>query len=122
RALKTLRARFGFLNQDSPIFMGSLKSNVVFGHAYPDQAWATMETSWLWRLLPTGDNLVDRRVGERGEGLSGGEVKRIALIRELLRPYELLILDEPLNHLDEYAIDTLKRELMQLKKHAIIVI
>lgn len=120
--LKTLRARFGFLDQDSPIFMGSIKENAVFGHHQPRQAWADLGTSWLSGLLPGGSRLADRQVGERGEGLSGGEAKRIALIRELLRSYEMLILDEPLNHLDEHTISILKRELIQLKQHAIIVI
>lgn len=121
-ALKALRPHFGFLNQDSPIFMGSVKANAVFGHPQPDEAWGGLTTSWLSALLPAGNQLADRRVGERGEGLSGGEVKRIALIRELLRRYDVLILDEPLNHLDEYAITTLKREMVQLKQHAIIII
>src|SRR5690606_32799618 len=121
-ALKTLRPRFGFLDQESPIFMGSIKENAVFGHQRPDHAWAGLSISWLSRLLPAGKPLADRYVGERGEGLSGGEAKRIALIRELLRSYEVLILDEPLNHLDEYAITTLKHEIVQLKENAIIII
>lgn len=120
--LTTLRTRFGFLNQDSLLFMGSVKENAVFGHQEPDQAWAGLEDSWLAQLLPLGSRVGAHIVGERGEGLSGGEAKRIALIRELLRSYEVLILDEPLNHLDEYAISVLKRELVHLKENAIVII
>ncbi|MGJ7032969.1 ATP-binding cassette domain-containing protein [Niabella hirudinis] len=120
--LKTLRSRFGFLDQDAPIFMGSIKENTVFGHEEPERAWAGLGSSWLYGLLPSGSDPNSRHVGERGEGLSGGEAKRIALIRELLRSHEVLILDEPLNHLDESAIRVLRQEIAHLKKDRIIII
>ncbi|WP_018628911.1 ATP-binding cassette domain-containing protein [Niabella aurantiaca] len=120
--LKTLRPRFGLLDQDAPVFTGSIKENATFGHQEPEKAWAALSGSWLSRLLPAGSCAGERRVGERGEGLSGGEAKRIALIRELLRPSELLILDEPLNHLDAYSIRMLKQELVRLKENRIIII
>ncbi len=120
--LRFLRKRFAFLNQDSPIFMGSIKENALFGHTHPEQAWNTMAASWLSGLLPYAEHSADRLVGERGEGLSGGEAKRIALIRELLRSSELLILDEPLNHLDEYAINEIKREIQLIKAKTIVII
>ncbi|MBZ4187283.1 ATP-binding cassette domain-containing protein [Niabella beijingensis] len=119
--LKTLRPRFGFLDQDAPIFMGSIKENAVFGHEAPERAWAGLGDSWLSHLLPSGV-IEERHVGERGEGLSGGEAKRIALIRELLRSHDILVLDEPLNHLDEAAVQLLKQEMTRLKESRIIVI
>jgi len=120
--LKFLRNRFAFLNQDSLIFMGSIKENALFGHTQPEQAWDTLQTTWLAGLLPKSDSTGSRLVGERGEGLSGGEAKRVALIRELLRSAELLILDEPLNHLDEFAIDEIKREILKIKANTIVII
>ncbi len=120
--LKFLRNRFAFLNQDSLIFMGSIKENALFGHPFPAQAWDKLQTSWLSALIPVSGQAENRMVGERGEGLSGGEAKRVALIRELLRSSELLILDEPLNHLDEFAINEIKREILNIKSKAIIII
>ena len=120
--LRSLRNRFAFLNQDSPIFMGSLEENILFGHTHPEEARAELQTTWLSGLLPFSKQAINRLVGEKGEGLSGGEAKRIALIRELLRSSELLILDEPLNHLDEYAINEIKREILTIKSKTIIII
>lgn len=121
-SLRDLRSRFAFLNQHSPIFMGTIKENTVFGHPDEDKAWNNVALTWLSGLLPAGFATGERKVGERGEGLSGGEAKRIALIRELLRAAEVLILDEPLNHLDQHAIAEIKREVLNLKQHMIIVI
>ncbi len=121
-SLKELRGRFAFLDQHSPIFMGTIRENMVFGHPDGEKAWESVAGTWLSGLLPAGLNSGERTVGERGEGLSGGEAKRIALIRELVRAAEVLILDEPLNHLDQYAVAEIKREMLNLKKNMIIVI
>ncbi len=120
--LKTFRNRFAFLNQDSPIFMGDIQENILFGHPNPKAALETMNSSWLSKLLPVSEKGLFRFVGEKGEGLSGGEAKKIALIREILRSSELLILDEPLNHLDEFTIEEIKREIVKIKQNTIVII
>jgi len=119
--LKALRSRFAFLHQDAPMFTGTIKDNVLFGHPSPAEAWAGLTGNWLSALLPGGPPEL-RRIGEKGEGLSGGEARRIALIREWLRSSDLIILDEPLNHLDEYAISEIKKEVVNAKNNAIIII
>jgi ABC-type bacteriocin/lantibiotic exporter with double-glycine peptidase domain len=120
--LRFFRHRFAFLNQDSQLFMGSIKENLLFGHVNSEKAWNMLHTTWLSNLLFKSAKNGDKMVGERGEGLSGGEAKRIALIRELLRSSDLLILDEPLNHLDELAINEIKKEILAIKANTIVVI
>ena len=52
-------------------------------------------------------------IGEGGARLSGGERQRVALARALLRPSQILILDEPTAHLDpaseRLAVRAIKR-------------
>jgi ATP-binding cassette subfamily C protein CydCD len=51
---------------------------------------------WLDRL-PRG---LDTRVGRRGHAMSGGEAHRVGLARALLARHSVVVLDEPVSHLD----------------------
>lgn len=53
--------------------------------------------------------------------LSGGQRKRIALVRTILTPSDILILDEPTNHLDSAMADWLE-EYLKSSKSALILI
>ncbi|WP_430882579.1 ABC-F family ATP-binding cassette domain-containing protein [Fusibacter sp. JL216-2] len=53
--------------------------------------------------------------------LSGGQKKRVALAQALITPCDLLILDEPTNHMDNETIDWMESYLKQ-RKGALIMI
>jgi len=53
--------------------------------------------------------------------LSGGQRKRVALCNTLISPCDLLVLDEPTNHMDNELIDFLE-ELLSGRKSAVIMI
>jgi len=97
-----LREHVAWVGQRAQLFHGTLADNIALGYpgAPRDQVEAAARRARVTAfsdLLPSG---LDTRVGERGEGLSGGEAQRVALARALLRSTPLLLLDEPTAHLD----------------------
>lgn len=87
--------RVGYLAQDAHIFATSVAENVRIGNkdAADDEVAAALRRAGLG-LNP------DRIVGEDGSTLSGGERRRLALARVLVGERDLIILDEPTEHLD----------------------
>jgi len=57
----------------------------------------------------------------RGAGLSGGEVRRAALVRALAPEPDVLLLDEPTNHLDLPAIERLEQELSRFAGALLVI-
>ncbi len=53
--------------------------------------------------------------------LSGGERKRLALVKTLLMPADILVLDEPTNHLDQGMADWLEETLRNFRGSLIMI-
>ena len=60
-------------------------------------------------LTKLGINDFDKRVGL----LSGGEKKRVSIASALIRPSDLLVLDEPTNHIDNEMVGWLENYLLK---------
>jgi len=98
--------RIGYLAQDAHLFATTVAENVRIGNkdATDDEVVAALAGAGL-----TMDP--ERVVGELGATLSGGEARRLALSRLLAGSYDVLVLDEPSEHLDAPTANALLDDL-----------
>lgn len=94
--LTELRARLSLHEQDAPLLDGTLRENLRLGdhQASDERLRAVLDGLGLEHLD------LNAWVGEGGTRLSGGERARVSVARALLRPAEIVLLDEPTAHLD----------------------
>ena len=94
--------RVGYLAQDAHIFATTVAENVRIGNR--DATAEDIADALARAGLPIDP---ERRIGEAGSTLSGGERRRLALARLLVGRRDLIILDEPTEHLDRETADAL---------------
>lgn len=112
-----------YLAQRPWLVNGSIRTNLqLLSGPVSDQALLdALKQVGLARFCDTAAAL-DRPLTERGEGLSGGQLQRLALARAFLMPYDILYLDEPTASLDASSRQQVIAALSRLKPHKILVI
>ena len=100
--LGSVAGSVAWMGQTPVIMPGSIGDNIALSRrdAPRQEVAAAAEQAGLCTLLKARAGGLDGIVDERGGGLSGGERRRIALARALLKRAPILLLDEPTAHLD----------------------
>ena len=105
-----IRRNISYVPQDTFLFYGTLKDNIKLGMPHADDQ-AILKAASIAGVTdfanqhPSG---FDLQVGERGEGLSGGQRQSVSVARALLRNAPVLIMDEPSNAMDNTTEELFK--------------
>ena len=100
-----LRRALGVVLQDAWLMAGTLRQNIALGSEFASdadvlQAATVAGVEDFVREIPEGYGL---RIGERGEGLSGGQRQALAIARALVSRPRMLVFDEASSAMDSAA-------------------
>ena len=122
-----LRERIGFVTQDTQLFSGTIRENLLFVNpdATDEQILDVLKKAACQSILDRAEKGLDTVLGEGGVKVSGGEKQRLSIARALLRNPNLLVFDEATSSLDsltEEEISETIREISAGNTHITILI
>ena len=94
---------FAYVPQDNFLFAGSVRENVAFAapDATDDQVKRACETACAWGFVEELPQGLDTMIGEHGQGLSQGQLQRLAIARAVCSGAPIMVLDEVTSALDD---------------------
>ncbi len=118
------RRYFSYVPQGNILLSGTIRQNITFGctDVTDEQIWQAAKTAAIdsfIRSLPDG---LDTLLGERGLGLSEGQLQRLAIARGVLYNAPVLLLDEATSALDEATERQVLENLRTLSDKTVICI
>ncbi len=125
--VQELREQIGFVTQDTQLFAGTIKENLLFVNpkATDEEMLNSLNKSAAQTLLNRADKGLDTVIGEGGIKISGGEKQRLSIARALLRKPKLLVFDEATSSLDSITEEEITKTIKELnseKKHITILV
>lgn len=109
-----LRRHMAVVPQQTHLFNATIRANLLLAKpdATPEELEAVCRTALLHDFIASQPDGYATWVGETGVKVSGGQAKRLAIARALLKPAKLLVLDEPTEGLDAETAQQLMANLL----------
>jgi len=119
-----LRRVIGVVPQEPFLFMGSIKDNITISEPFAtdEEILRSSKIAGVHDFLGKHESGYDLIVGERGQGLSGGEIQSVTLARALITNPNILILDEPTNSMDRQSEKAFVNRLSKIVKDETLIL
>lgn len=115
---------FSYVPQGNLILSGTILDNITFAEEQPDmdKVMRAVMLSQLSDVIEQAPQGLSTMLGEKGHGLSEGQIQRIAIARALYRDAPVLLFDEATSALDIRTEQKLLSTLKQLTDKTCIII
>jgi ATP-binding cassette, subfamily B, bacterial len=125
--IDTLRTQIGFVTQDTQLFAGTIRENLLFVNpkATDEMCIEALNRAACQTLLSRAEKGLDTVIGEGGVKVSGGEKQRLSIARALLRKPNLIVFDEATSSLDSLTEQEITKTIQSIgdaKEHITVLI
>lgn len=120
------RRLFAYVPQSNLLISGTIREVVCFGDAGktadPERIRRALRVSCAEEFVDSMENGLDTLLGERGSGLSEGQMQRLAIARAIFSESPVLLLDEATSALDSATEQKLLENLKELTDRTVVII
>ncbi len=118
------RRLFSYVPQGNMLVSGTIRENLTFinSDATDDEIQQAIKISCAKQFIDELPKGIDTVIGEKGLGLSEGQVQRLAIARSLLSKSPVLLLDEATSALDENTEKEFLSNLKELNNVSCIIV
>lgn len=121
--LNDLYDQITYISQESPIFDGTLRENIVFDKKVSDkEILKVLKLVSLEKFYQRLEKGLDTELGEKGIKMSGGERQRVALARLFFEKSSIVILDEATSAMDNITEKEVMTNIMTNAKDKTLII
>ena len=115
---------FAYVPQGNHLMNGTIKEIITFADAQADddRIARALKISCADEFVSELDNGIDTELGERGAGLSEGQMQRIAIARAIYSDAPILLLDEATSALDEATEKQLLNNLRSMTDKTVLIV
>ena len=119
-----LRKNIGYISQDVMLFSGTVRDNILAGQprASEEEILDAAQKAGVHDFISKHPSGYDAPIGERGEGLSGGQRQAIALARAMLLKPSIYVCDEPTNAMDIQAENAFQQHMAEEAKDKTLIL
>jgi len=121
---ETLRRRMAWIGQEPYVRQASLGRNLQLGDQLIDceRAADALEQARLAERVGRMQRQMLTPIGENGAGLSGGELRRLAIARAVLADAPVILADEPTADLDSVTADEVRSALLDAARGKTLIV
>lgn len=115
---ETYRNKIGFVSQDTQLFAGTIRENLLFvkPNATDEECEKALSQAAAHKIIERGGKGLDTVIGEGGLKLSGGEKQRLSIARSLLRNPDMIIFDEATSSLDSLTENEITETIKKIRQ------